>query len=219
MSLLIAVPVYSNPMMAFVESIHRTINALSQTSLDYDVLYITGESLIQRARNNAVCSFLDSRFERLLFIDADIEFQPEDIQKLWSLNEPVCCATYPFKKMGMKTTSWKDGRLVDLDQLHGPTEIDYAATGFLLIERDVLEKMPEFFPERKHLEGLPDGNFEDRKETFAWFDPRVTKGDKLEERIYLSEDYSFSVDVRKMGYKIILDPSIKLKHHGFYAYG
>jgi glycosyltransferase involved in cell wall biosynthesis len=206
-------------MMPFVESIHRTVDALSQTSLDFDVLYITGESLVQRARNNAVCAFLESRFQRLLFIDADIEFQPEDIQKLWNLDEPVCCGTYPFKRIGMKTTAWKDRRLVDLDQLHGPTEIDYAATGFLMVKREVFEDMREAYPERKHMEGLPDGNFDDRKESFAWFDPRVTDVYRPEDRVYLSEDYSFSLDYRNMGGRIILDPSIKLRHYGTYGFG
>ena len=219
MSLLICTPVYASPMMPYVESIHRVNHEFMGTGLDYDILYITGESLVQRARNNAVCAFLDSRFDRLLFIDADIEFKPEDIETLWNLDENVCCGSYPFKRLGLHTTCWKNGKLVNLDSLDGPTEIDYAATGFLMVKREVFEEMRVQYPEKRHMEGLPDGNFEDRKESFAWFDPRVTEGQFPDERVYLSEDYSFSVDYRNMGGKIILEPSIRLKHYGTYGFG
>ena len=219
MSLLICTPVYASPMMPYVESIHRVNHEFMGTGLDYDILYITGESLVQRARNNAVCAFLDSRFDRLLFIDADIEFKPEDIETLWNLDENVCSGSYPFKRLGLHTTSWKNGKLVNLDSLDGPTEIDYAATGFLMVKREVFEDMRVQYPEKRHMEGLPDGNFEDRKESFAWFDPRVTEGQFPDERVYLSEDYSFSVDYRNMGGKIILEPSIRLKHYGTYGFG
>lgn len=219
MSLLIAVPVHSNPMQPFVQSIHRLNDALLGSGLDYDILYITGESLVQRARNNAVCSFLASRFERLLFIDSDIEFKPEDLEKLWNMDEDVCCGSYPFKRLGKPSTCWKDGKMVILDSLDGPTEVDYAATGFLMVKRKVFEDMRDFYPEKRHLEGLPDANFEARKESFAWFDPRVTKGDRPEDRIYLSEDYSFSVDYRNMGGKIILNPDVRLVHWGMFGFG
>ncbi len=36
--------------------------------------------------------------------------------------------------------AWKDGKLVkDLDQYDGPTEVDYCGTGFLLIQREVID--------------------------------------------------------------------------------
>jgi len=88
-----------------------------------------------------------------------------------------------------------------------------------MVKREVFEDMRVQYPEKRHMEGLPDGNFEDRKESFAWFDPRVTEGQFPDERVYLSEDYAFSVDYRNMGGKIILEPSIRLKHYGTYGFG
>ena len=219
MSLLICSPVYGQPMMPFVESMAWTHETLLGSGLDFDLLYIKGESLVQRARNNAVCTFLETDFDRLLFVDSDLEFTPQDVEKLYNLDVPVCCASYPMKKVGIKTTAWKDGKLVDLDQLEGPTEIDYAATGFLMVKREVFENMKVAYPEKRHMEGLPDGNFEDRRESFAWFDPHVTEGQFPDERVYLSEDYAFSEDYRAMGGKIIMDPSIKLKHYGMFGFG
>ena len=230
--------------MPFVESIHRTNDAFMGTGLDYDILYITGESLVQRARNNATEAFLRSRFDHLLFIDADLEFKPEDIEALYNMDAPVVCGAYPFKRMRrledhekyievekilgplarklvypFPSTCWKDGKVIEVDNLDGITEIDYAATGFLMVKREVFEKMRLAFPDRRHMEGLPDGNFNDRKESFAWFDPRVTGGDCPDERTYISEDYSFSRDWRDIGGKILLNPAVQLKHHGIYGFG
>ena len=202
--------------MPYTESLMRLQESLLEARLSHDFLFIKGESLVQRARNSTIRSFLKTDFERMIFIDADIEFIPEDIEKLYNLDKPVCCGTYPMKKTGIKSSAWKDGKLVNINKLKGPTEIDYAATGFLMVKRFVFEQMKEFYPEKAHME--LDGS-EKVTESFAWFDPRVSKGETTEERTYLPEDYAFSLDVRNMGGTIILDPSIKLGHYGTYRFG
>jgi len=214
MSLLICAPVHSQPMMPFMESMEMLQETLQ--GVKHDILYTKGESLIQRARNNTVCTFMEGDLERLLFIDSDLEFSPYDVEKLWNLDVDVCCGTYPFKKFPIEYTTYKDGERVKLDELDEPTEVDYAATGFLMIKREVFEKFKEVYPEKAHMDERPDGT---PRETFAWFDPRVTKGETARHRTYLPEDYAFSKDWRDMGGKIILDPSIRLKHFGMYGYG
>lgn len=179
--------------------------ALISGGLDHDWYTLTNESLVQRARNTCAKRFLETDYEKLLFIDADIEFTPEDVAKLWNMNEKICVGVYRMKRPGSDYAAWVDGKLVhDLD-MPDPIEVDYAGTGFMMIDREVFMKMRETYHEREHEDGAGS--------SFAWFDPRVEDG------IYLSEDYAFCKDVRKMGYKVIMDPSIRLIHHGTYAYG
>ena len=58
------------------------------------------ESLITRARNTIASMFLDDQNfvgTHLLFIDADIGFQPENIERLIRANKDIACGIYPRK--------------------------------------------------------------------------------------------------------------------------
>ena len=191
---------------AYLRSSLELREALFMGGVGHDWLTLTNESLVQRGRNTIASRFLGTKFEKLLFIDADIEFTAVDVSKLWNLQTDICAGVYAMKKIGAGYAAWHKGELVhDLDQFSSPIEVDYAGTGFMMIDRSVLEKMREKFPEKKHEDGVG--------ESFAWFDPRVEDG------IYLSEDYAFCKDARSLGYKITMDTSVRLKHHGTYVYG
>ena len=58
------------------------------------------ESLITRARNTIATMFLDDQNyvgTHLLFIDADIGFVPENIERLIRANKDIACGIYPRK--------------------------------------------------------------------------------------------------------------------------
>lgn len=172
--------------------------------IDFDFLFTGNESLITRARNTSASRFLDTRFEYLMFIDADIQFASEDVKDLWNLGEEVCCGAYAMKRKDRAVSAWKDGKLVDLGDFDGPTEVDYAGTGFLMIHRSVFERMKPMVT--TFVEGTPP------LPCWGFFD-LMQKDD-----IQLSEDYSFCERWRSLGGKIMLEPSIKLIHWGQYGY-
>ena len=84
-------------------------------------------------------------------------------------------------------------------------KVDYAGTGFMLIKREVFEKIEEATPHLAHEE--IDGP------THAFFDTSIEEG------VYLSEDYFFCKRWSEIGGDIWMDPTVKLKHHGTCAYG
>lgn len=207
MSLLICTPIYEgNLKFPYFQSMLALQSAL-EGNLEFDILATTNESLIQRARNTSAAKFLQTSYKKMLFIDSDIEFTPEDVAKLWNLDEEVAVGVYPMKRQGSGYAAWQNGSLVeDLDELElrtdGTAEVDYAGTGFMMIDRLVFERMKT--SEIEHEESGP---------CWAFFNPRVKDG------VYLSEDYAFCHDFREMGGKVIMDPSVKLIHHGTYGYG
>lgn len=222
MSILFATPCYGGvAMVEYMVSMRAMDSVAQEVGLKCDWMFRWNESLIQRARNGMAAYFLDDTdFERLMFIDADIEFAPDDVAKLWNMDEDVAVGIYAMKKRGQDWYAcWRNGELVkDLDQFgNEPVEVDYAGTGFMMIHRRVLERFREAWPERAHDEGgRPGGNRPDeRGKSFAWFDPRVDR----ENELYLSEDYAFCHDWRSLGGKIMCDPTVRLKHWGRYAYG
>ena len=179
--------------------------SLTQVGLKHDWLVMWNESLIQRARNNMVRDFLKTDFQALFFIDSDISFDAEDVAKVWNLQErgKVTVGVYRMKKEDSEYAAWHDGRLVtDLSSLPGVVDVDYAGTGFMCIDRTVFEEFQEAYPER---------SYEDTETSFCYFDPRV-------EGVYLSEDYAFCKDYRAIGGGILMDTSVRLKHHGTKAY-
>ena len=232
----------------YADSMARLQSSLDLSGLKYKVLHQINDSLIPRARNCLVARFMRDPelkdYTHFMFIDADIQFEPEDVAKLWNLSEhnEVVTACYPTKtdkKELPKTTAWKDGKLVDLDEFDGQTEIDYAGTGFLMIKRTCLEKMQQAYPETRHVEGhlgevyaLCDTELSDQHEKNEvikkilndWrsgfsIEQHLRSLDALDktswqDRWYVSEDYSFCKRWRAIGGEIILDPSIRLGHVG-----
>lgn len=233
MSVLFATPCYGGQMMVeHAESAEAMLLTATEIGLDCDWHRIWNESLIQRGRNGMAAHFADQTdYERLMFIDSDIQFTPDDVAKLWNMDADVAVGIYAMKKKGKDLYAcWHQGKLVtDLDQFgDGPVSVDYAGTGFMMIKRHVFEKFREAWPEKAHWEGglmargkepamaNPDGGFtEGLRRVFAWFDPRVDQ----EEEIYLSEDYAFCKDWRSLGGEILCDPTIRLKHWGRCAFG
>jgi hypothetical protein len=59
--------------------------------------FLFNESLITRGRNYLAHEFLESDATHLMFIDADIDFDPKDVIALLAMNKPVIGGPYPKK--------------------------------------------------------------------------------------------------------------------------
>lgn len=192
---------------AYFDSCMNLRRVLDQSGIAND--WVTGdkESLITRARNNMTATFLKEKdYSHQMWLDADIEFSPEDVAAVWNLEADIAVGVYAMKRADKQWfAAWKDGKLVmDLDQFDGPIEVDYAGTGFMLIKREVLETLAERV-----------GTYEMSGGEFApclYMTP-VHNG-CLE-----SEDYHFCRIAREAGFKVIMDPKVRLGHIGQYRYG
>lgn len=205
MSILFCTPMYGGFCQAeYFTSCMNLKDELHKAGVAHDFLIGTNESLITRARNQMVKTFLtETEFQFLMFIDGDIEFQPDDVAKLWNLERKVSCGAYSRKAEGEVPKVWVQGSEFPLSELGEPTAVDYAGTGFILIHRSVFESLIKAHPETGH---------DERGRCHAIFDTQVL------DDTYLSEDYTFCQRWRALGGEIVCDPSVSLKHWGRMAY-
>lgn len=207
MSVLLCTPCYGGQVTAaYLRSALALQHQMSVSGFRGEWLHTSNESLITRARNTMAATFLKGDWDSLFFIDADIEFSPDDVAAILEMDADVGVGVYPMKRPDAPYAAWANGKLVaDLDRLDGPLAVDYAGTGFMCIKRRVLEKMRDVLP-IAHQEGHVG-------ECWAFFDTGVEDG------IYLSEDYWFCKRWRELGGEITMNPGIRLKHWGSFAYG
>ena len=96
---------------------------------------------------------------------------------------------------------------------NGLIKLKDAATGFMLIKREVFLKMMDAYPELYFQNDL-DLPAEESKYTYLFFDAMHEQTTKR----YLSEDYAFCRRWQKIGGEVWLDPLIKLDHIGHFTF-
>jgi len=90
--------------------------------------------------------------------------------------------------------------------------VKHIATGFMMIQRNTLEKMFQAFPSTKYTDDISFLRPEENKFAYALFDCGV------EDDHYYSEDWMFCSRWTKMGGEIWVDISINLTHIGIERY-
>jgi hypothetical protein len=206
--------------------------------------FLFNESLITRARNYLVDEFLRSDCTHMLFIDSDIHFNPQDVIALLALDKEVSGGPYPKKAVNWGNVAAAIKKNPDIEPrelenlvgdyvfnvVHGtkhfsvtePLEVMEIGTGFMMIKRDVFQKMNEAYPLIKYRpDHVGQANFDGSRYIHAYFDTVIDTKDSItgggSER-YLSEDYMFCQMWRKIGGQIWLCPWMKTQHIGSYAF-
>lgn len=190
------------------------------------------ESLITRGRNILVSRFLDDpTATHLLFVDADIGFDPVQVARMLRFDREVVAGMYPLKLHDWTTgvSNVVAGEPVETAPLRyvgapcqgdeaesrdGFVKATYAGTGFMLIQRQVFARMMAAHPELRftaaHVAAAPSLS----PNQFALFDCMI----EPETGVYLSEDYTFCRRWRALGGDVWLDTQGALIHVGAYEF-
>ncbi|HXW23147.1 MAG TPA: hypothetical protein VEK73_00250 [Xanthobacteraceae bacterium] len=189
-----------------------------------------GDALITRARADLVALFLDDpAATHLLFVDADIGFEPDQVMRLVACGADMAGGAYPIKRV-----NWDKARKVIESQRPNPrsavldyvlevedperiavidgfARVRYAGTGFLMIRRPALERMCRHYPSlqfrREH--SIAD-SLAHSPNRFALFECMIEPATG----VYLSEDFSFCKRWTDMGGEIWADLQSRLNHVG-----
>jgi hypothetical protein len=92
------------------------------------------------------------------------------------------------------------------------TKVRHVATGFMMIQRNVIEKMSEAHPETKYTDDISFLNSEENKFAYALFDCGVV------DNHYLSEDWMFCTRWTNLNNEIWVDITINLTHTGIHDF-
>ncbi len=229
-SLWISTPCYGGQVLReFSTSILNLYKMCIQNNINVIFDSMENESLIPRGRCVAVGRFMQlpsaKDFTHFMFIDADVEFQPESVLRLLFSGHDVSVACYPKKYVnfeGAKNEIVQGGDrppemasadlVVNLGKASAPVingfaEILDGPTGFMMIKREVFEKMEKHYPELHCKNDHANRDFEFYP---ALFDCMICPTTKR----YLSEDYAFCRRWQQMGGKIYGDTQTVLGHVG-----
>jgi len=184
-------------------------NTARQLGIDWTMETMTNESLITRARNTLTAKFLTNPDStHLMFIDADIGWEPWHLLVMLNADKDVIGGLYPMKSIPIK---WCVNGFEGAKEDGALQEVSKTGTGFLLIKRHVFEKLnkhPHVIPFKNDI-GLP---VELDAHMKTYFDTGVR------ENRYYSEDWAFCENWRDLGGEVWVDKRVLLRHSGTYVF-
>ena len=225
----------------FFRSWSKAHMTYTKYQIPYSVTTSANESLVSRARCHMVAYMMSNpSATHLMFIDADINFDCLDILHMLQHDKDIIVGAYPKKDLAydkMLYAAKKDDMTIDEFPSHGSNyalnydfiydennrpriqtqdgliKLKDAATGFMLIKREVFERMIQHYPELYFHNDL-NLDPEHEKWTYLFFDVMHEQ----ETKRYLSEDYAFCRRWQAMGGEVWLDPLVKLDHIGHFTF-
>jgi hypothetical protein len=241
----IATPCYGGQIgEPYFRSMIKLAILCNKYDIQYTISTLANESLVTRGRNTLTSFFMENKLAtHLFFIDADIEFNAEDVLRMVAYDKPIIVGAYPKKAINWdsiigaarnnpeENSNTIEGNssnyVVNFDFLKdeagNPTpqvqiednlvKLKDAGTGFMCIQRDVIQQMFDKHPEWKYVNDINvDQKFEPYM--YALFDTMIDP----DSRRYLSEDYMFCRTWQNMGGEVFLDPRTALNHVGHYTF-
>jgi len=247
MKIFLATPMYGGQCYGlYTKSLMDTTSTLMHHGIEMQIYYLFNESLVTRARNYCVHNFLKSEATHMLFIDSDVSWKAMDLMYMTHLvaENPekyrIMTALYP-----KKTIAWEkvlkaaksgnfDDNPVGLEKVAGdmvfnpdhtaypggrapiyePVKVREAGTGFMMIERSVFAEYAAAHPELEYTpDHIREGEFSIGEKIHAYFDCIINDQNR-----YLSEDYMFCENVKKLDIDIWTLPMIELMHSGSYVF-
>lgn len=207
----IAMPCYGGMLtescfMSFI----KFANTARQLGIDWTLETMVNESLISRARNTLTAKFLHQKEStHLMFIDADIGWEPWHLLVLLNRDKDMIGGLYPMKTMPIKwVVNGFEGAEEGPDGLQ---EVSKTGTGFLLTKRNVFEKMASHPAVKQYKNDIGLDPVYDQYLRTYW-------DTAVRQNRYYSEDWTACENWRDMGGRIWVDKRVLLRHTGTYVF-
>lgn len=197
---MIAAPSYDGTITVWhASSLSETCKLGLAHGINVFAIYMSYDSLVQRARNDIIQLALEQDVDDLVFIDCDIDWSPEDFFKLLEHDVDVVGGIYP-KKGDQEEYPVKALNNNMTFNENGLVEVEGIATGFLRLTKRAIQKVWE--------------NSEEYTEPHKPKPIRMVFNIDIVNGQLVSEDIIFCMKWRELGEKVWFDPSINLSHVG-----
>jgi glycosyltransferase involved in cell wall biosynthesis len=198
---LIATPTYDGKVNVwYANSLAESIRLGLVNDIYFQPVYMAYDALVQRARNDLLDIAIKGEFDDIIWIDADIEWNPEWLLKLLNYEEDVVGGTYRRKAIDEAyVVKCQPENLIENDK--GLIEVKGLGTGFLKMSKKAFTYLWDNSPSYDEI----DSGKLDRR----WaFDVVIENGNLI------SEDITVSKKLIKGKFKIYLDPTMTCSHVG-----
>ena len=184
-----------------VFSLQKSRMALHEAGCETAYILLQGNPHVDDARNTVVKEFLLTDATDLVFLDADVSWDTEDLVQLCSYDQDIVGGVYPYRKAGSEKALPVRPLLDGAHTEDGLLEVEGLPTGFLRIRRRVLAKMAE------------------TAESFITPSDPLNKTPILFERTFegglrFGGDIAFCRKWREMGGRVYAAPELMLGHAG-----
>ncbi len=206
----ISMPTHRDIPPLTVASMMETGNALIKQKVPYGLDMQMNNSLVHLARSKSAHNFLKDDWTHFFCVDSDITWDCNDFLKLCMLathpDIDVCAVTYPYKRDPLEFhLNVEDGDDLIKSNEYGLIPANSAGLGFTIVKRKVIEALAEKAQRINFKE-------DDYKNVAAIFRSDIKDGEPR------GEDIAFFDDIRELGFKVWVDPTITLGHIGFKEY-
>lgn len=210
--LLIGIHTHGHITPPFAQSLAILTGQLGAWGVTHGVAVVQ-DCFVTSGRDRLAATCMQQGFSHLLFLDADIEFTPQDVAQLLAADKDVVAGAYRKKnssgQFALSFIGTADSGAAWDDEAQA-MEVDGIGAGFLLVRRAVFERLATEMPDIRFVEEGEDGT---ETEAHAFFEQRI-----LSDGHRASEDILFCRRWRALGGKVWVLPCLRLKHWGPVAF-
>jgi hypothetical protein len=197
---LIATPTYTGEVnMKYTVALLNTTRLAMIRGIDLQVCYTAGDALVQKSRNYLLTCALNNGSDDLIFIDDDIEWDPEWIFKLLDYPMDVVGGVYRKKIDDAELYAVRLLEPIQGDSRTGLMKVEGLATGFLRLSRKAFTSL--WASSDPYTNGMLPNE-------------RMVFDLQIENQTLFSEDYVMSKKLSKLGFDLWIDPRMCCVHTG-----
>ena len=213
-SLYIAMPCYDMVKINTMISMVKLVAQLTTAKIKMEVNTMKSP-YIAYARNILTARFMESKYDYLLFIDSDVEFEPECPLRMLVAQKDIVCTPYRIKtndpSITKYTTTVADTQNVTILP-GGLIEILQGPAGMMIIHRRVFDRLMKERPDLEILTHQHKDLFPKDLKIFSFWDCTFKDG------MWTGDDIAFCNLARSVGFKLHGNIESTLTHHGSYGY-